>query len=111
MWGVGFYAVSETARARWETFPDDVADDFFVDALFQSHEKQFVPTEPDLVTPPQTTSALLRTLRRVYSPGGRDQIAQNDGFECRSSVRTPADVLRAMPNPRSNGRTPWYTSP
>lgn len=91
LWGAGFYAVSEAGRKRWEKFPEDVADDLFVDGLFGPSETRVVLTEPVVVTPPRTTNALVHTLRRVYRVAPRSEVLHPQ----RSSALTMLDVIRA----------------
>lgn len=91
LWGAGCFAVSEAGRARWREFPVGVADDFFVNSLFASHEKVVVSTEPLTVSPPRTAAALLRTLHRVHSPGKEPEAA----LDRASTSRTLRAVLRA----------------
>ena len=64
--GTGFYALSEAGRARFEVFPDVVADDLFVQRLFSSDER-LVTEGTFLVRPPRTLGSLLRSKTRVYA--------------------------------------------
>lgn len=98
LWGAGCYAVSEAGRSRWEHFPEHIADDFFVNSLFASHEKQVVDTDPIVVSVPRSLSALQRTLHRVYSPGHEPEAA----LDRASTAQTLLAVLRG------NARSPRH---
>lgn len=97
MWGAGFFAVSASGRERWGSFPKG-ADDYFVNSLFAPEETRIVDTEPVVVTPPRTTAALLRTLRRVYAVQPTTQAVAKPP----SSVGTMLDLFRA-----TRGRPLW----
>ncbi len=64
--GTGFYAVSAAGRARFQAFPDLVADDLFVQRLFAAGERVTVPGT-FRVRPPRGVAALLRSKARVYA--------------------------------------------
>lgn len=66
LWGAGCYALSEEGRARFEEFPEVVADDLFIDSLFARDEVTIVPTDPVVVHTPRTVADLVRILRRKY---------------------------------------------
>ncbi|UUZ60413.1 glycosyltransferase [Nocardioides sp. B-3] len=67
LWGAGCYGMSQAGRAGFGAFPGLVADDYFVDTLFEAHEKQVVDTIPPVVRVPRTSADLRRVLRRTYS--------------------------------------------
>lgn len=108
LWGAGFYGVSRSGRARWGEFPDGVADDLFVDALFRPHEVAVVASETVTVRPPRTARALLRTLRRVYAPYAaappdvRAGEAAAFGSDVRRSGSSAAALIRSNLRPPSS---------
>jgi hypothetical protein len=57
--------VNEAGRARFAEFPEETADDLFLDALFGPHERTIVDAVTSLVEVPHTTKDLLRRLIRV----------------------------------------------
>lgn len=65
LFGRGAIALSAQARGRFETFPDMIADDLFLDSLFTSVEKGEVQEFATTVAAPQRTRDLLRRLVRV----------------------------------------------
>ncbi len=71
LWGAGVYGLSETARSRFEVFPDLGADDLWLDRLFAPHEIEVIDCPPVIVFVPRTTRDLLWVLRRTY--GGKEE--------------------------------------
>ncbi len=67
LFGRGAIALSAAGRARFDTFPDVVADDLFLDALFSRQEKQQVDTARSTIATPRRTRDLIRRLARVRS--------------------------------------------
>lgn len=65
LFGRGMIAVSREGRERFESFPLMVADDLFLDSMFQAHEKVQVVDQVVDVETPSTTSELLERLTRV----------------------------------------------
>lgn len=65
LFGRGVIALSAPARARFNRFPDMVADDLFLDALFTAQEKREVSLVPARVATPRRTRDLFRRLVRV----------------------------------------------
>lgn len=63
--GSGVYALSEKGRARFDRFPNVVADDTFVRNLFREAERQVVTTDPTVVETPRTLRSLFRRRVRV----------------------------------------------
>ena len=80
LWGAGVYGLSAAGRARFPDFPDVVAEDLFVDHLFQPHEMAVVDCPPVAVNVPRTSRDLVRTLRRVYR-GKAAMVGQGDAPE------------------------------
>ncbi len=88
--GGGVYVLSEVGRARFDQFPDLVADDLYVRNLFQAHERRSVPGCTVVVHPPRTLRGLLATRERVYR--GNREYAQR-GFR---SMAEPTFDVRAL---------------
>jgi glycosyltransferase involved in cell wall biosynthesis len=65
LFGRGVLVLSESARRRFGSFPEYVADDLFVDSLFVNAEKREVATVPIVIRAPRTTMNLIRRLARV----------------------------------------------
>lgn len=92
--GAGFFAVNEAGRARWETFPDIIADDTYIRWLFTPEERVEVAAGYSwpLV---EGFSALVRVRRRQDAGGAEllrryPELAANEG---KPSVG-PRDQLR-----------------
>jgi glycosyltransferase involved in cell wall biosynthesis len=65
LFGRGAIALSEHGRARFDAFPEIVADDLFLDSLFAPGEKKQVGDVISYVGAPYRTSALINRLVRV----------------------------------------------
>lgn len=65
LFGRGVVALGPLGRARFEEFPDIIADDLFLDSLFDSEEKRQVDEVVTTITAPRTTIQLVRRLARV----------------------------------------------
>jgi glycosyltransferase involved in cell wall biosynthesis len=65
LFGRGVIGVSEAGRARFESFPEMIADDLFLDARFAPAEKREVYDAVARVATPRRTRDLLRRLIRV----------------------------------------------
>ncbi len=65
LFGRGAIVLSATGRARFDRFPDLIADDLFLDSLFQVGEKRQVDAVTTVVATPRQTRDLLRRLGRV----------------------------------------------
>lgn len=90
LFGRGMIAVSAAGRARFERFPDMVADDLFLDAQFTSAEKAEARDVSVVVQAPRTTRALLHRLVRVRRGNAEMRAAAVRGevqVEVRSSDR------------------------
>jgi len=64
MIGVGVYALSEEGRARFNEFPDIVADDGYIRLLFSSDERGVVPGAISVVRAPYNLCGLLKIKTR-----------------------------------------------
>lgn len=67
LFGRGVIAVGPIGRARFDEFPDLVADDLFLDSLFTPDEKVQVDDVVTSVVAPRRTMQLIRRLARVRS--------------------------------------------
>lgn len=65
LFGRGAIALSAAGRARFDRFPDLVADDLYLDSLFQVGEKREIVAVTTVVATPRQTRDLLRRLGRV----------------------------------------------
>ncbi|GIF13746.1 glycosyltransferase [Actinoplanes teichomyceticus] len=95
LFGRGVIVLSAAGRARFERFPDLVADDLFVDSLFTAAEKRQVERVPARVATPRRTSDLIRRLIRVRAGNAAMRAAAARG-------EVTADV-------RPAGRSSWLT--
>ncbi|WP_246036268.1 WecB/TagA/CpsF family glycosyltransferase [Sinomonas susongensis] len=66
LWGAGCYAMTEEGHRILGAFPEDAADDFFVDTVFAPEHRVLLEGDPVVVRPPRTTASLVSTLHRVY---------------------------------------------
>ena len=73
MMGAGVYALSEKGRKRFDHFPDVIADDGFVRALFKEHERGKVIGAKSIVRAPATLYWLMKI--KVRSRMGQMQLA------------------------------------
>ncbi|MBS3805311.1 MAG: glycosyltransferase family 2 protein [Oleiphilaceae bacterium] len=73
MIGAGVYALSEAGRARFDDFPDIIADDGFVRALFKEQERCKAIGAQVFVRAPVSLSSLLKI--KVRSRVGQMQLA------------------------------------
>jgi glycosyltransferase involved in cell wall biosynthesis len=65
LFGRGVVALSARGRSRFLAFPDVVADDFFLDSLFNAQEKLVVSDVASVVEAPFTARDLITRLARV----------------------------------------------
>jgi glycosyltransferase involved in cell wall biosynthesis len=86
LFGRGMIALSAEGRARFEVFPEMVADDLFLDSLFSTEEKVAVAAVEVVVEAPFTTGDLLRRLVRVRRGNSEMRDAARSG-EVEVSVR------------------------
>jgi glycosyltransferase involved in cell wall biosynthesis len=99
LFGRGVVVLSERGRARFDRFPEVLADDFFLDSLFAPGEKSVVPNVTSVVDAPSTTRVLVRRLARVRR-GNREIRGQHDaGVSARrvEGLRWLIDAVRATP--------------
>ena len=98
LWGAGAYALSERGHDRLGVFPEVVADDLFVDALFSVDEVAVVDTEPVVVRAPRTLAGLLAVARRTAL--GNAQLRAVEGVHD-TSRDTARAVARSVHGPVS----------
>ncbi|MEJ3747176.1 glycosyltransferase family 2 protein [Actinomycetes bacterium KLBMP 9797] len=67
LFGRGAIALSAAGRARFDAFPDVVADDLYLDSLFAPAEKRQVEAVTARIATPRRTRDLVRRLARVRS--------------------------------------------
>lgn len=88
LFGRGMVAVSAEGRARFDAFPDMIADDLFLDSRFTDAEKAELGGIEVVVAAPFTTRDLLRRLVRVRRGNAQLRAAAAEG-------RIDAPVRRA----------------
>ena len=86
LFGRGMIALSAEGRARFDVFPEMVADDLFLDSLFTADEKVSVSTVEVVVEAPFTLADLMRRLVRVRRGNSQMRDAARSG-EVELSVR------------------------
>jgi hypothetical protein len=86
LFGRGMIALSAEGRARFDTFPELVADDLFLDSLFSAEQKATVQTVEVAVEAPFTLGDLMRRLVRVRRGNSQMREAGRSG-EVDLSVR------------------------
>lgn len=86
LFGRGVIALSRRGRVRFETFPEMIADDLFLDSLFTPQEKILVDTVKVRVATPLHTRDLLRRLVRVRRGNAELRSASREG-QIQVSVR------------------------
>jgi glycosyltransferase involved in cell wall biosynthesis len=99
LWGAGVYGLSEPGRARFDLYPDVVAEDLFVDSHFASNELEIVACRPVIVRTPRRASDLLRVLRRTYRGKALKSYANGSGPA--SAKPALKDVMRLALSGRS----------
>lgn len=94
LFGRGVIGLSEAGRRRFDQFPTLVADDLFLDSLFEAAEKRQVDTVRSRVVTPRRTRDLVRRLSRVR--GGN------------SAIRAAADQGQVQARVRPAARLSWF---
>ena len=87
LFGRGMITVSEAGRSRFDTFPEMVADDLFLDSQFTTAEKVEASDVDILVEAPHTTRDLVNRLVRVRR-GNAQMRAASTGGEVDAVVRS-----------------------
>ena len=96
LYGRGMIALSAAGRARFEQFPDVLADDLFLDSLFSAAERVVLTSVTTEVETPRRTRDLVARLTRVR----RGNVALREGQAgVRASSRTSwlTDVVLRRP--------------
>jgi len=101
MIGGGFYALSRAGRARFDQFPDLIADDEFVRALFSDAERG---TPADCFF----TIRAPRTLRQLIKVKTRSRLGL---YQLRKARPDLADSSRSKPRRAGGGAGAWLTRP
>lgn len=97
LFGRGAIALSELGRARFDAFPDVLADDFFLDSLFAPEEKVVVEDVASVVHAPRDTRALVRRLARVRR-GNRQLRRSTDSARPVEGLGWLVTVVRQRPS-------------
>ncbi|GAB3816778.1 hypothetical protein GCM10028820_16610 [Tessaracoccus terricola] len=79
LFGRGMIALSQEGRERFDEFPLMVADDLFVDSLYEPEQKTEVTEVSVVVESPASTSELLHRLVRVRRGSAAMRSASRDG--------------------------------
>ncbi|MBM7798490.1 glycosyltransferase involved in cell wall biosynthesis [Microlunatus panaciterrae] len=95
LFGRGMIGLSAEGRARFDQFPEMVADDLFLDSLFAPGERVLVAGVETVVETPLTTGALLNRLVRVRRGN--------------AAMRAAGAAGRIPPSVRSADRWSWLT--
>lgn len=99
MVGAGVYALSRAGRARFETFPDVLAEDDFIRLLFAPAERRCLPDRHFTIAAPTSFASLLK-LRRRWERGNRqiDTLYQPSRRNDRRDYRGVARQLLCTPS-------------
>ena len=98
MMGAGVYALSEAGRKRFDQFPDVIADDGYVRALFKEHERGKVKDAKAIVRAPSTLYWLIKIKTR--SRMGQMQLAmQFPGLIQNEQKNHSGGIFQVMCNP------------
>ena len=96
LYGRGVIALSEAGRGRFETFPDQVADDLFLDSMFTAAEKHHEPTVVTTIEAPRRAGQLVRRLARLRA-GNRALRAAAPGTRAARNSSWLKDVVLPRP--------------
>lgn len=88
----GAYALSATARSRFDHFPEVIADDLFAARIIRDDEIEIVDGEPVVVHVPRTTRALVAVLKRVYR-GNQELADERPDLTTPTTSSTARDLL------------------
>lgn len=102
LWGGGVYGLSQEGRQRFQQFPDLIADDLFVDRLFEPREKAVLDVAPAVVCPPRTPKDQVAVLHRVYRGNAEQRGGQG------SPGHTLSEIVRTVRGPLSAGHALVY---
>jgi glycosyltransferase involved in cell wall biosynthesis len=96
LWGAGVYGLSAAGRARFDKFPDVMADDLWIDLLFEPHEVEIVECEPVVVTVPRHGRDLVHVLRRTYRGKAENGVGISGANRTRETTGTTLRDLRRL---------------
>jgi hypothetical protein len=105
LFGRGAIALSERARARFEGFPEMIADDLYLDSLFDRGEKAEVDGVWSTVATPLRTRDLVRRLVRVRAGNAalRAGNAAPRAGSAGNAAPQPSNAGNAAPQPSNAG--------
>ncbi|WP_164863482.1 glycosyltransferase family 2 protein [Agromyces sp. LHK192] len=98
--GSGVYAVSEAGRARWDEFPDVIADDRFVQQRFVPDERATLERASFTVRAPRTFAAQLARATRIHAGNRQLPAAMQVAAQAPASDRYGALLRRVASRPR-----------
>jgi glycosyltransferase involved in cell wall biosynthesis len=96
LWGAGVYGLSAAGRGRVDTFPDVMADDLWIDLLFEPREVEIVDCEPVVVTVPQRGRDLVHVLRRTYRGKDENGMGRSGANRARETTGSTLQDLRRL---------------
>jgi glycosyltransferase involved in cell wall biosynthesis len=96
LWGAGVYGLSPDGRARFHTFPDVMADDLWIDLMFEPGEVEIVDCEPVVVTVPRRGRDLVHVLRRTYRGKAENGLGISGANRTRETTGTTLRDLRRL---------------
>ena len=96
LFGRGMIALTQTGRARFDTFPTMIADDLFLDSLFSPTQKRPIDDVEVSIKAPRKTGPLLRRLIRVRRGN--------------AELRRTAGYASGAPTVRRAARFAWFTA-
>ena len=88
LFGRGVIALSAAGRARFSRFPDLIADDMFLDAMFAADEKREIDAAVR-VLPPRRTGELVNRVARARA--GNEEFWRRRGYTRRPDLRMRLD--------------------
>lgn len=97
LFGRGAIAISRAGRARFDRFPEQTADDLFLDSLFLPGERRELPDVDCVISTPRRTRDLVRRLARVRA--GNAALRRADPRRVRRSRRLSWLVDVVLPRP------------
>lgn len=96
LWGAGVYGISYDGHKRFAEFPRVVADDLFINNLYEANEKSILPCRPVRVRTPRKAGDLRTTLLRVYRGN-----AEQKSMTRRGTKRTLSELIGSVHGPSS----------
>ena len=96
--GAGVYGLSESARARFDDFPDLIADDLFAARVVEPSEVEIVACAPVSINVPRNVRSLVRTLARAHR-GNRELFDRMPELARSTTTSTVRHLVRSMAVP------------